>query len=409
MKTIKKMSVLMFVGLSIVTANLAQTSKTRQPTQGNPPHPLVQQVGGHWSANKPAGTTEGYEIHTVKQGDTLWDISRQYLKDPFLWPQIWEANPSINNPHWIYPGDQILIKKVTVMTAAPPAPVQAEAPKSAEPPPTRRPPASEPVAAAAPPTSVAPRQPGPVATYTDLYCSGYFSVESVQAKAILVGGEESENKSIFSDRDVVYLNQGTASGLKPGEELQVVRTVTDFNKWGSEFARAKSKTRYGQYYQDLGRLRVLLAQENSAVAEVIFACEELVAGDLAIPGEQRVSPLQQPDLIFDKFAPPSKTAGKIFMTKEFRKLMGMGNIVYVDLGSKQNVQVGDHFRVVRPFHKDNIGLFNREDYKSHQSTFDSMRKVIGEMVVLRAEPNASTALITYSTQDIVLGDTVELK
>ena len=108
----------MFVGLSIVTANLAQTSKTRQPTQGNPPHPLVQQVGGHWSANKPAGTTEGYEIHTVKQGDTLWDISRQYLKDPFLWPQIWEANPSINNPHWIYPGDQILIKKVTVMTAA---------------------------------------------------------------------------------------------------------------------------------------------------------------------------------------------------------------------------------------------------------------------------------------------------
>ena len=114
MKTIKKMSVLMFVGLSIVTANLAQTSKTRQPTQGNPPHPLVQQVGGHWSANKPAGTTEGYEIHTVKQGDTLWDISRQYLKDPFLWPQIWEANPSINNPHWIYPGDQILIKKVTV-------------------------------------------------------------------------------------------------------------------------------------------------------------------------------------------------------------------------------------------------------------------------------------------------------
>jgi LysM repeat protein len=55
----------------------------------------------------------------VKSGDTLWEVSKHYLKDPFLWPQIWEINSHVKNPHWIYPGDQILIKKMVVMNQEP--------------------------------------------------------------------------------------------------------------------------------------------------------------------------------------------------------------------------------------------------------------------------------------------------
>ncbi len=47
------------------------------------------------------------QTYIVKKGDTLWGISGMYLAEPWLWPQLWDVNPQIDNPHLIYPGDEL--------------------------------------------------------------------------------------------------------------------------------------------------------------------------------------------------------------------------------------------------------------------------------------------------------------
>jgi LysM repeat protein len=386
-------------------------SKPAVPAQGHPPRNLSQVADGHWSANGQSDTAEGSQIHVVKAGDTLWDVTKEYLKDPYLWPQVWEINSNIKNPHWIYPGDHILIKQMVVMNAPPETtPTEPEPPKAPVPtpaPPAATPPPAENEVANAQVQQAAPK-PKAAATFSDVYCAGFFSADEIKPEKSVVGGEESETKSFFHDRDIVYLNQGASAGVKPGEEYLVLRRMKDFGKYGPGFAKAKS--RYGYYYLDIGRVKILLAHENSATAEVVFACEEIRVSDFLVPNEQRTIPLVRTGNAFDKFAPPNnKTTGKIFMTKEYRKLTGTGYIVYVDAGQRQDVHVGDYFRITRHLDSSNISLFNRGAYGKYRNTFDSVRKIVGEAVILRTEVNTSTALVTLSTEDIALGDGVELE
>src|SRR5262245_20204819 len=189
-----------FFVLCLASSVLAQAPEAPTkaiPKQGPPPKTLSARADGHISANRDAENPDKFEVHVVKHGETLSQISGEVLKNQRLWPQLWEQNEHIINPHWIYPNDQILIRPVTVLSEAkPPEPEPAPAVEPTPEPeePRRRvllPPPTGSASANAPALPPEPQGPAqavfqveaqrPVSEikYNDLYCSGFVRLKKL--------------------------------------------------------------------------------------------------------------------------------------------------------------------------------------------------------------------------------------
>lgn len=337
-------------------------------------------VEPHWSRYQaPTSYPEGTQLHIIQRGDTLWDISNTYFRNPFLWPQLWDANRYIENPHLIYPGDPLRIPDLDVVRA------EGEEPGA----PGTRP--GEPGAAPGEEGEVAGGpgvgEPGgpagprfhPAYEEVGIQCAGYLEEEGDDDFRIF-GSEEDAHKDGLATGDVVYLNRGSQDGVSPGDSFYTQREVGFTSGAG------------GSYVRRSGWLRIIAVQEETSMAEIIQACLDINVGDYLKPFE----PIPVPLLPFED--PPNRLTpetgrlrGKIEASLDDLATLGQGYLVSIDLGQEDGVVPGNVFTIFRYLYD------------------GAPRKMLGTLAILTVQRDHSTGRIMNSVDYILTGDLVELK
>jgi hypothetical protein len=434
------LSIVLLVGS--LSAQTAQTPNTQTPnktipTQGPPPKKLTKRPDGHLTANEDPANPDKFEVHIVMKGETLSQISGAVLKNPRLWPQLWEQNEHIINPHWIYPDDKILIRPVTPLAEAkPPEPEAPPPPPPAapEPPPAPRR-FSPPVATTAPPPASPSviffdtRPPAPEIKFEDLYCSGFVRKASLPKDLKVIAKYDATGAVLASDTDYIYLSHGAESGITAGSNYQVVRPT---KKLTNPYDHA-TFTDLGMHYLDIAQIRVVVVQPQFSLARVMNSCGDAIeVGDLLMPLEPIVMPTPprprpfSPTMTTDSgvhgvivsaktvllnFGSAFKSSGIIPGVRSDSRLgvtdrgiAAAGATVYIDLGTDQNIKPGDIFIVYR-----GIEFDRRLFYGDHEGLekLRAARTAVGEIIVMQVGERASSALVTYATDALFLGDVVE--
>jgi hypothetical protein len=256
--------------------------------------------------------------------------------------------------------------------------------------------------------------------YTAVYCSGFVTNERVPSDVRLMSGEESADKIVFISGDYVYINRGSAQGVRVGDRFSIVRPDKDPNqvpwfKWQEKLLKAM-----GTEYIDAGQVEITTVHPNVSIGLIKFSCDYMQRGDIALPMTERPSPPFKPAEKFDKFAPVSgKSVGMLVAGLAFTQAYGKNSTVYVNLGGNQGVKLGDYLRVFRYQGSTSATSVNFPDYQYSMYGFgttpvkykwnDMPRDVIGEGIVINVSHNACTIFITYSKIDMYAGDYAEIE
>ncbi len=268
-------------------------------------------------------------------------------------------------------------------------------------------------------TNLVERAQGP--SYSDMYCAGFISKQDYGKGNYVVGGAESPNQTQFSWNDIVFLE---GSGYTEGARLSVIRELRDPNRSRAFYGQSAAISALGQPYAELGRLRVTAIRGKTAIAQVEFSCAPIVAGDLAVPFQEKPPLSFRPKATFDRFpAAAGSVTARIVMAKDFDYVLGTGHKVYISAGADKGVKVGDYFRSVRTYDPAKMDQVDALSLKVPQSEeTQKYRQAIpkekyaelpkhatAEMIVVNVTPTSSTAMITFSVENVTVGDTVELE
>ena len=332
------------------------------------------------------------ERYVVVKGDTLWDISKRFLKDPWLWPSVWHINPGIRNPHLIYPGDIIVMyvidgkPYITLDGQAGMRPDGNQVPKM--PPeikpglkvvklsPTSRVSGIHKAISTIPMSAIRPFLDHPRVVTEDMLDDAPYIVSSYEEHLISGTGNR-----------VYALNMGNPLG-----SYNIVRP-------GKEYVDPDSGDTLGYeaiYLADARLLKVDEDEDKPATLVVTKAFREVLNNDVLIPHEQRDQMFQ-----FTPRSPEVDVKGQIMDVFNGVAQIGQHMVVVLNRGEEDGLAPGHVLRVMQK---------GARVYDSQQFFFsgvDLPDERAGLMMVFKTYKNLSYALIMEANRAMHVNDRFE--
>jgi hypothetical protein len=214
-------------------------------------------------------------------------------------------------------------------------------------------------------------------TEADLNCSFYMHEEGKALPDIqIIGAERMNEKSVFENADIIYLNKGSADGLEIGQLFLTVGLRAKVGKLGTVMERH-------------GRARVVRLEDRMATAKVEKGCGTIRIGDFLIPFEEDTGEIGK-DLGFGDMDPNASRHGQIIYIENDFHISATGQWALIDMGRQHCVQIGDQLNVF------------------HRARPDLPREAIASAIVIDVRGATSTIKILGAREAVDIGSEVQM-
>lgn len=359
--------------------DLAPSSKGGATIFGNPNGSAdFGRGGGNGSFTVGEGPTGVVpDSYTVKRGDTLWGICDTFFRNPYQWPRIWSFNPQIQNPHWIYPGDEVKLRSGGT------APQSSNGGGSQN---------------ANQGGSIVDRRRQVVPQTVFLRDTGFISDDDKEDWGEVNGS--AEDKMFLTDTDEAYMRVGPNHDVKLGQELTVFRPVR--------------KVPGGNLVQLQGTVRVDRWDPGTRIArgQVIESLDVIERG-------ARIGPVGRRFQVVPPVRNEKDVNAQVLASVYPHNFYGQNQVVFIDKGDEDGLKVGNRLFVIRrgdawrkSLASDVAGLRIALESDSpaaieNPPTIGDSKapmEVIGELRILTVRKHTAAALVTQSTKEIELAD-----
>lgn len=301
-----------------------------------------------------ADSSSSDKTYTVKKGDTLWGISSEKFKNPYQWKRIWKANPFIRNPHWIYPGQRLVLPEGFGdgdLAGRGDGSILRVTPKPLTPQPV--------------PIQKANR----LVSRQDFLSIGHISTTPIIASGKVLG--MSKDRTIVANGDHLYVT--TIQPAEIGKLFYVYATP-------EEVKHPLTNERVGDLIRIKGVVEIVPKDNDNDRALVVEAWEEIRKDDVLGPYYHAEAPF------FFGVAGKPAVNGVVLRTFRQKDIGGTFEAIHLDKGIRDGLRMGD-----------TVDVFSSRGPKAF----------IGTIQIISVTEGTAAAVVKKSNSEILVGDTVK--